>query len=76
MFDIYCNFCLEQGVYVPATMELCVQRQDGSATQYIRCCDRHKTQAVVTAELMQHNMSPAIIASKALHGEAATAHST
>ena len=49
MFDIYCNFCLEQGAYVPATMELRVQRQDGSATQYIRCCERHQKQAVVTA---------------------------
>jgi hypothetical protein len=75
MFDKYCNFCLEQGVYIPATLELCVQRQDGSATQYIRCCDRHKTQGEVTAELMQHNMSPAIVSRQTLHGEATTAHS-
>ena len=75
MFDVYCNFCLEQGEYVPATMELCVQRQEDEATQYIRCCESHKDQAAATAELMQRNMSPATISSKVLHGGAAKAYS-
>ena len=75
MFDVYCNFCLEQGEHVPAIMELCVRRQEDEATQYLRCCDRHKEQAAVTAELMQCNMAPAVISCKSLQGGAARAYS-
>lgn len=66
MFDVYCNFCLEQGEYIPATMEWCVHRQEDGAIQYVRCCDRHREQAVATAELMQHNMAPATVSSQTL----------
>jgi len=75
MFDMYCNYCLEQGEYVTATMELSVQRQDDAATQYIRCCERHKEQAAATAELMQRNMAPAVICSKSLQGGTVRAYS-
>lgn len=67
MFDVYCNFCLENNEFVPATTEFCVQRVDDTeATQYIRCCNRHKGQGEATAELMQHNMAPAVMSSKSL----------
>jgi hypothetical protein len=71
MFDIYCNICLEQGNLVPATIQLCIQREDDSeAIHYVRCCDRHKDQGQIMAELMKRNMSPAVISSTPLHEEA------
>jgi hypothetical protein len=76
MFDIYCNICLEQGNLVPATMELCVQREDDrEAVHYVRCCDRHKDQGQIMAELMKRNMSPAVISSTSLNEEARHASS-
>ena len=67
MFDVYCNICQEQGHMVPATVEFCVQRQDDTeATHYVRCCDRHKEQGKIMAELMQHNMAPALMSSKSV----------
>jgi hypothetical protein len=67
MFDVYCNICQEQGNVVPATIEFCIQRQDDTgATHYVRCCDRHAEQGKIIAELMQHNMAPALMASKAV----------
>jgi hypothetical protein len=67
MFDTYCNICQEQGHLVLATTEFCVQRQDDpQATHYVRCCDRHKEQAKRMAELMQNNLAPALLSSKAV----------
>ena len=67
MFDIYCNICLEHGNLVPATLEFCVQREDDpQATHYVRCCDRHQEQGKIMAELMQRNMSPAVVSSTSL----------
>jgi hypothetical protein len=68
MFDIYCNICQEHGALVPATMEFCVQRADDpEATHYVRCCDRHKEQGKIMAEIMQHHLAPAIMSSTSLH---------
>jgi hypothetical protein len=71
MFDIYCNICLEQNDQVPATTEFRVQREDDpEATHYVRCCDRHKEQGQIMAELMKRNMAPAVISSTSLREEA------
>jgi hypothetical protein len=71
MFDTYCNICLEQGNLVPATIELCIQREDDpEAVHYVRCCDRHKDQGRIMAELMKRNMSPAVVSSVLLNEEA------
>ena len=70
MFDIYCNLCLEQGDLIPATIEFCIQREDDpEAMHYVRCCDRHKDQGQIMAELMKRNMSPAVISSTPLSAE-------
>lgn len=70
MFDIYCNICLEQGNLIPATTEFCVQREDDTeATHYVRCCDRHREQGQIMAELMKRNMAPAVISSTSLREE-------
>jgi hypothetical protein len=67
MFDIYCNICLEHGDLNPATIEFRVQREDDpEATHYVRCCDRHKDQGQIMAELMKRNMAPAVISSTSL----------
>jgi hypothetical protein len=67
MFDTYCNICQEDGNLVPATIEYCVQREeDPEATHYVRCCSRHQEQGKSMAELMQHNIAPAMISSTPL----------
>ena len=71
LFDTYCNICLEDNDFVLATMEYCVQREDDSANKhYVRCCDRHQEQAKRMAEIMQHNISPAVMSCTALHDHA------
>ena len=68
MFDIYCNICQEHGALVPATTEFCVQRADDpAATHYVRCCDRHREQGKIMAEIMQHHLAPAVVSSTSLH---------
>jgi hypothetical protein len=70
MFDTYCNICQENNDLVPATTEYCVQREDNPETkQYVRCCDRHNEQGKIMAELMQRNMSPAVVTSIALDAD-------
>ena len=70
MFDTHCNICQEQHTLVPATIEYCVQREDDPETkQFVRCCDQHKEQGKQMAELMQRNMSPAVVLSTTLGEE-------
>jgi hypothetical protein len=71
MFAEYCNICQEHGELVPATIEFCVQRAGAEDAQYVRCCERHKVQGEVVAEIMQRNMAPAVLSSKALPAGAA-----
>ena len=71
MFDEYCNICQEHGALVPATFEFCVQREGAENAHYVRCCDGHKAQGEAVAALMQRNMAPAVLFSRALRVGAA-----
>lgn len=71
LFDTYCNICQEDNDFVRATMEYCVHREDDPENKhYVRCCDRHKEQGKRMAEIMQHNISPAVVSCTALHDNA------
>jgi hypothetical protein len=62
LFDTYCNICQEDNTLVLATTEYCIQREDDPENKhYVRCCDRHKEQGKQMAEIMQHNISPAVV---------------
>jgi hypothetical protein len=75
LFDTYCNICSEDNALTLATTEYCVTREDDPDTkQYVRCCDWHKEQGKRMAELMQCNMSPAVVSSTALNAD--TQHRT
>lgn len=71
LFDTYCNICQEDNNLVLATTEYCVQREDNPEKKhYVRCCDRHKEQGKCMAEIMQRNMSPAVVSCTALDDNA------
>jgi hypothetical protein len=71
LFDTYCNICQEDNDLVLATTEYCVQREDDPENKhYVRCCDRHNEQGKRMAEIMQRNVSPAIVTCTALDDHA------